>query len=91
MRTETPGIRQLTFQLGHAPCALTRRALAAEAAAPSHPLAAGRSRNCVTRVGGVIAQKTDVPNFTAVFLYSQDDERGFLPDPRSETSAPETP
>ena len=42
MRTETPRIRQLTFQLGHAPCVLTPRALAAKATAPSHPLSADR-------------------------------------------------
>ena len=38
MRTQTPRIRQLTFQLEHPPCVLTRRALAAAATAPSHPL-----------------------------------------------------
>lgn len=38
MRTETPRIRQLTLQLEHAPYVLTRRALPAEADAPSHPL-----------------------------------------------------
>ena len=38
MRAETPRIRQLTFQLEHARCVLTRRALAAEATVPSHLL-----------------------------------------------------
>ena len=90
MRTETPRIRQLTFQLGHVPCVLTRRALAAKAAAPSHPLAAGRSRNCAIRIGGVIAKKTDKQNSNPVFLYSQDKERRFLPGPASGVSAPET-
>ena len=76
MRTETPRIRQLTFQLGHAPCVLTRGALAAKTAAPSHPLAAGR--------------KTDKQNPDPVFLYSRDQERRFLPGPGSGVSAPET-
>ena len=90
MRTETPRIRQLTFQLGHAPCVLTRRALAAKATAPSHPLSAGRLRNYVTRIGGVIAKKTDARNSNPVFLYSQAKERRFLPGPMSGVSAPET-
>ena len=77
MKAETPGIRQLTFQLGHAPSVLSRRALAAKAAVPSHPLAAGRSKNSVTRVGGVIADETDRQDSNAVFLYSQ--EGGALP------------
>jgi hypothetical protein len=90
MRTETPRIRQLTFQLGHTPCVLTRRALAAKAAAPSHPRTAGRLRNRVTCIGGVIARKTDLKNANPVFLYSQEQERRFFPGPRCAASAPET-
>jgi hypothetical protein len=87
MRTETSRIRQLTFQLEHAPCVLTRRALAATA--PSHPLPAGRSRNCLTRVGGVIAIKPDNKNCRPVFLSSQAKKRRFLPGLRAGVSAPD--
>jgi hypothetical protein len=89
MRTETPRIRQLTFQLEHAPCVLTRRALAAAATAPSHPLSAGRSRNNFTLVGGVTAAKADRRNSSPVCLSSQQKERRFLPGPRPRISAPE--
>ncbi len=82
MRTETPRIRQLTFQLEHAQCVLTRRALAAAATVPSHPLPAGRS-------SGVTAEKADRKNCSPVFLSSQQKERRFLPGPRSGVSAPE--
>ena len=88
MRTETPRIRQLTFQLEHAPCVLTRRALAAAATAPSHPLPAGRSRNSFILVGGVTA-KADRKNSSPVYLSSQQKERRFLPGPRPRVSAPE--
>jgi hypothetical protein len=71
MRTETPRIRQLTFQLEHAPCVLTRRTLAAAATAPSHPLPAGRSRNSFILVGGVTAEKADKKNSSPVYLSSQ--------------------
>ena len=87
MKTETPRIRQLTFQLGHAACALTRRTLAALATAPSHPLTAGRSRNCLGRVGGVIAEKPTAKNSSPVFLSNQ--ERRFLSRQKSGVSAPE--
>jgi hypothetical protein len=89
MRTETPRIRQLTFQLEHAPCVLTRRTLAAAATAPSHPLAAGRSRNNFILVGGVTAEKANKKNSSTVYLSSQQKERRFLPGPRSGVSAPE--
>lgn len=89
MRTEPTRIRQLTFQLGHTPCVLTRRTLAAVATAPSHPLPASRSRNCLTRVGGVIAERADSRDFNPVFLSSQEKERRFLPGPKSGVSAPE--
>jgi hypothetical protein len=89
MRTQTPRIRQLTFQLEHAPCVLTRRALAAAATAPSHPLPAGRSRNSFISVGGVTAEKADRKNSSPVFLSSQQKERRFLPGTRSGVSAPE--
>ena len=89
MRTETPRIRQLTFQLEHAPCVLTRRALAAVATASSHPLPASRSRNSLTSVGGVIARKSDDKNLSTVCLSSQQKERRFLPGPKSGVSAPE--
>jgi hypothetical protein len=89
MRTETPRIRQLTFQLEHAPCVLTRRTLAAAATAPSHPLPAGRSRNDFILVGGVTAEKADKENSSPVYLSSQQKERRFLPGPRSGVSAPE--
>ena len=91
MRSETPRTRQLTFQLGHAPCVLTRRALAAVAAAPSHPLPAGRSRNSLTCAGGVIAEKPHIKNSITVFLSSQQKVRHFLPGPKSGVSAPEIP
>ena len=90
MRTETPRIRQLTFQLGHAPCDLTRRAPAAVAAAPSHPLSAGRSRNSLASAGGISAEKTDVQNYTPVFLSSQQKEGCFLPGSTSGVFAPES-
>lgn len=89
MKTETPRIKQLTFQLGHTPCVLTRRALAAVAAAPSHPLPAGRSKDCLTGVGGVIAKKTDVLDSSPVFLSSQENARQFLPGPKAGVPAPE--
>ena len=95
MRTETPRTRQLTFQLGHGPCVLTRRTLAAAATAPSHPLPAGRSKNCLVRVGGVIAEKSDARNSGPVFLSSQEKEpstekeRRFFPGSSSGVSAPE--
>jgi hypothetical protein len=90
MRTETPRIRQLTFQLEHAPCVLTRHALAAAATAPSHPLPAGRSRNSLILVGGVTAKNADRKNSSTVCLSSQQKERRFLPGSRSGVSAPET-
>ena len=83
MRTKTPRIRQLTLQPGHAPCVLTRRTLAAVAAAPSHPFAAGRSRNCLPLVGGGIAEKADARNPNPVFLSSQEKERRFLRGPKA--------
>jgi hypothetical protein len=89
VRTETPRIRQLTFQLEHAPYVLTRRALAAAATAPSHRLPAGRSRNSFIPAGGVTAEKADGKNSSPVYLSSQQKERRFLPGPRSGVSAPE--
>lgn len=88
MKTEIPRTRQLTFQLEHAPCVLIRRALAAVATAPSHPLPAGRSRNSFTPIGGVIAE-ADKKNCRPVFLHSQEKERHFLPDSKSGVSPPE--
>ena len=87
MRTETPRTRQLTFQLGYAPCVLTRRALAAGAAAPSHPLSAGRSKKCFTRAGGVIAERADAENRNPVFLYSQEERQRLLHGPKHRISA----